>query len=296
MATLYENFQGGTVSNDPLTSGATTINSTAFQYLPTVAAPDVMYLTLDPEGVAGAPEIVKVTAHASSATSVTVVRAQQDTSARSHDLGTVWVHGLTEVDADGFLTSVSTADIVDGAVTGVKIAAEAIDSDHYVDGSIDEIHLAADAVTSSKIAADAVNTSHVSDFASVVNTALTSDQFTSNWTKVIQYDVVHGVCTFAVELTASGSPTVVTTGTTGITLPVTPAAGSVDQAWVFSGSVDVNGTGVLYQVLGRVYPGTANMRVFYLTTNNQMLPLSTVTPTVLGSGTVVTINGSYLVG
>lgn len=100
MATLYENLQGGTITDNPLTSGATTINSSAFQYLPTVSGSDIMYITLDPDGSAGAPEIVKITAHTAAATSVTVARAQQDTTARSHVTGTEWIHGLTEDDVD----------------------------------------------------------------------------------------------------------------------------------------------------------------------------------------------------
>ena len=36
-------------------------------------------------------------------------------------------------------------------------AANAIDSDHYVDGSIDTVHLSADAVTGAKIADDSID-------------------------------------------------------------------------------------------------------------------------------------------
>lgn len=101
MSTLYENFLAGQVSDNPLSNSATTINSAGFSALPVVAAPDIMWLTLDPNGDDGAPEIVKVTAHSASATSVTVVRAQQGTTARSHDLNTVWNHSWTKEDAAG---------------------------------------------------------------------------------------------------------------------------------------------------------------------------------------------------
>jgi microcystin-dependent protein len=127
MATLYENLLGGSITNNPLTSGATTITSTAFQYLPTVTVPDVMFLTLDPEGLNGAPEIVQVTNHSPASTTVTVVRGQQDTAARSHPTATKWVHSLTEADVDEFLKAVLTENIVDGAVTLAKLASAVAD-------------------------------------------------------------------------------------------------------------------------------------------------------------------------
>lgn len=182
MATLYRNFLAGTTTDNPLSSGATTINSSGFASLPVVSGSDVMWLVLDPDATAGAPEIVKVTAHTASATSVTVTRAQQSTSARSHASGTTWRAVLTQTDLEEFLKTVDTANIVDGAVTtakiadvnvttakiadlnvttgklaadavnGTKIADDSIDSEHYVDGSIDSVHLADAAVTTAKIA------------------------------------------------------------------------------------------------------------------------------------------------
>jgi hypothetical protein len=58
---------------------------------------------------------------------------------------------------------VSTAKLAADAVTGAKIADDAIDSEHYVDGSIDTAHLAADAVTGAKIADDAIDSEHYVD-------------------------------------------------------------------------------------------------------------------------------------
>ena len=58
---------------------------------------------------------------------------------------------------------VSTAKLAADAVTGAKIADDAIDSEHYVDGSIDTAHLAADAVTGAKIADNAIDSEHYVD-------------------------------------------------------------------------------------------------------------------------------------
>ena len=172
MSTLYENFLAGTTTDNPLSDSATTINSSGFSSLPEVTGGDEMYITLDPDASAGAPEIVKVTAHSTSATSVTVTRAQQSTSAREHASGTTWRHSFTKTDAERVGTpdddAVTTAKINDGAVTtaklgadavtGAKIADDAVDSEHLAAGGIDTEHLADDAVTDAKIGAPSTGT------------------------------------------------------------------------------------------------------------------------------------------
>jgi hypothetical protein len=116
---------------------------------------------LDPEGVNGAPEIVKVTAHTAAATSVTVTRAQQGTTARAHPVSSVWVHALTETDIGEFLKVVTTANITDLnvttgkiadlAVTAGKLAADAVTTAKILDLNVTTGKLAADAVTTAKI-------------------------------------------------------------------------------------------------------------------------------------------------
>lgn len=100
MAAIYSNFLSGTITDNPLSSVATTVNSANFANVPAVASPNTMWLVLDPTGSAGAPEIVQITAHTASATSLTVVRAQQTTTARSHASGTTWVVAVTKADMD----------------------------------------------------------------------------------------------------------------------------------------------------------------------------------------------------
>jgi len=98
MARLRQSFQRGAITSNPLGAGGTSITSPAFAGLVEVASPDILPITLDPEGAFGAPEIVYVTAHAAAATSVTVIRAQEGTTAREHPSGTVWRHGSTVFD------------------------------------------------------------------------------------------------------------------------------------------------------------------------------------------------------
>ena len=66
---------------------------------------------------------------------------------------------LTEINSLGIKDGeVKTDDIAADAVTGAKIADDAINSEHYTDASIDTAHIADDAVTADKLA-NAINTS-----------------------------------------------------------------------------------------------------------------------------------------
>jgi hypothetical protein len=59
--------------------------------------------------------------------------------------------------------SVATGMIAADAITGAKIADDALDSEHYTDGSIDAAHLASSSVTTVKINADAVTGAKIAD-------------------------------------------------------------------------------------------------------------------------------------
>ena len=96
MARIRSDLKFGTITDNPLAVGATSINSAQFASLPTVAGSDELSLTIDPEG--SNREIVKVTAHSAAATVCTVVRGQLSTSAAQHAVGTRWVHGAISTD------------------------------------------------------------------------------------------------------------------------------------------------------------------------------------------------------
>lgn len=104
MPALLTNFSSGVTTDAPLSNVATTINSSQFSSLSAVSSPDTMWMVLDPEALNGNPEIVQVTAHTASATSVTVVRGQQTSSggyaARPHPAGTRWVIAWTAADGN----------------------------------------------------------------------------------------------------------------------------------------------------------------------------------------------------
>ena len=95
---LRSNFMSGSLTDNPLTVGATSANSANFSTLPVVDATSVLVLVLDPLGASGAPEIVYVTAHTAASTSVTIVRAQETSTARQFPTGTLWFHAPTARD------------------------------------------------------------------------------------------------------------------------------------------------------------------------------------------------------
>lgn len=71
---------------------------------PTVVAPDFCYCTL--EDASNNIEIVKVTAHGAGATSMTIVRAQQGTTAHSYIIGDLCELRLTASELTGFETDI----------------------------------------------------------------------------------------------------------------------------------------------------------------------------------------------
>ena len=105
--------------------------------------------------------------------------------------------GIASFSSDNFAVSsgavtikdggVVTAELAADAVTGDKIADDAINSEHYTDGSIDTAHIAdlqvttakiaADAITGAKLADDAVNSEHYTD-GSIDTAHIADDQVT----------------------------------------------------------------------------------------------------------------------
>lgn len=94
----------GTITDNPLVIGATTMNSAGLANLAAVATQHAVII-LDPLRVAGAPEIVVVTAHTASATSATITRGAYGSTARQHASGTAWVHAPITEDFIQILTS-----------------------------------------------------------------------------------------------------------------------------------------------------------------------------------------------
>jgi hypothetical protein len=176
MAQIYRNFLSGVTTDNPLLIGATSFNSTALAALPVIAAPDVMYVTLDPEGVDGAPEIVTITAHSSSATSATITRAAQSTTARQHLVGTAWSVAPTQADMDELpfrkmtakgdlivATAANTATRKAVGSDGYPLVARASDSTGVAYEQLSTTGIADSAITSVKIADGTIATADLAD-------------------------------------------------------------------------------------------------------------------------------------
>lgn len=100
MATTYpqwQNFLGGTLDSAH-TDVTTTLTSAALAAMVAVVADDYMKVVLDPDGLDGEPEIVYVSAHTASATTATIVRGQEGTTARAHRQDVPWVHAVVASD------------------------------------------------------------------------------------------------------------------------------------------------------------------------------------------------------
>lgn len=91
-ARVRQNFQGGSIENDPLLIGGTTLTSAALATVAVIDSTKHMAITLDPEGLGGVPEIAYITAHTSAATTATILRAQEGTTAREHAADVPWSH------------------------------------------------------------------------------------------------------------------------------------------------------------------------------------------------------------
>jgi hypothetical protein len=118
-------------------------------------------------------------------------------------------------------SSVTTAKINADAVTGAKIADDALDSEHYTDGSIDTAHLAADAVTGAKIADDALDSEHYTDGS--IDTAHIADN------QVTLAKLSDGTQGGILYYASGGAPTELAAGTSGYYLKT--QGGSANPVW-----------------------------------------------------------------
>ena len=96
MTRLRKNFLEGVLGAD-VTDSATSMVSLGFASIPEIVdgSGQVMAITIDP---GGAREIVHVTAHDTAASTVTVIRGREGTTAAAHATGASWVNALTADD------------------------------------------------------------------------------------------------------------------------------------------------------------------------------------------------------
>ena len=119
---------------------------------------------------------------------------------------TTGVHTFTAVPVFPNNT-VETADIQADAITGAKIADDAIDSEHYTDGSIDTAHIANDQITAALIADNAIDSDMYVD-GSIDTAHIADDQITLA-------KMASGTDGNLITYDASGNPAAVATGNDG---------------------------------------------------------------------------------
>ena len=92
------------------------------------------------------------------------------------------VTGTANFDGSAAINIATT--IAADAITGAKIADNAINSEHYTDGSIDRVHLAADIIDGTKIANDVINSEHYVagsiDNEHIADNAINSEHYADN--------------------------------------------------------------------------------------------------------------------
>jgi len=104
------------------------------------------------------------------------------------------------------LTKIPNNLITADAIDGTLIANNAINSEHYTDGSIDTVHIGADQITADLIADDAVGSEHIQDN-NILTAAIGNDQVTTakindgDITNALMADDAIGIA----ELSATGS-------------------------------------------------------------------------------------------
>lgn len=114
MAVIRALAVAGRLSAD-MATGTTTMSSAGLADLPVVASPDIAKVVLyqtDTTGRVTKKEVLYITAHSSSATSATVSRAQEGTSAQNWNGTTTpdaWVHAPTAVDFTPYAVVSKTA-------------------------------------------------------------------------------------------------------------------------------------------------------------------------------------------
>ena len=156
--------------------------------------------------------------------------------------GTLQTASQTNITAVGTIstgtwqgTAIASGYIAADAITGAKIADDALDSEHYTDGSIDTAHLAADVITGAKIADDAVDSEHYTN-GSIDTAHIADNQVTAaKLADIARGSIIYGNASAATaELTKGGANTVLTSDGTDISWAAAQGSGGVPNAFFFA--------------------------------------------------------------
>ena len=124
--------------------------------------------------IAATPGTIFGTISSSSFSTNTTVNVTWDSGSLSNEtISNVYIAALSKTNSSIPTAIIGTTNLVDSSVTTAKIAADAVDgtkiaddsinSEHYVDGSIDTAHIADAQITNAKLATNAVQTSNITN-------------------------------------------------------------------------------------------------------------------------------------
>jgi hypothetical protein len=175
--------------------------------------------------------------------------------------------------------NVTTGKIAADAITGAKIADNAINSEHYTDGSIDAAHLASDSVTEAKMAANSVDSQAYVDGS--IDTAHIADN------QITLAKMAGGTDGNIISFDSSGDPVAIATGSDGQVLTSTGAGSPPAFEAVAAG-------GKLLQIQHVLITGTVTSITSSDFTATEVLDI--ITPTAADSKILVMMNlspGTY---
>jgi len=158
----------------------------------------------------------------------------QATTATTLAAGDLFI--FSDINAD--VSSATNADVKKITAANFKayvLGANSINSDQYVDGSIDHVHLAADAVDGDNIADDSINSEHYVD-GSIDTAHIADDQVTlAKMAGITQGSIIHG--------DNSGDPAYLTKGTASQVLRIDTSGNNLEWGAIgFSSGFSVNAT------------------------------------------------------
>jgi hypothetical protein len=170
-----------------------------------------------------------------------------DSIIAKQDSPTTLAHWIT-VNNNIVAGTILTANLAADAVTGAKIADDQIDSEHYVDGSIDNAHIADDAIDSEHYAAGSIDSAHIAndqidsqhyaagsiDNEHLADDAVGADELASN--AVVQASIADNAVGIA-ELAGIARGKIIVGDASGN--PALLAAGAEDTVLTMDGSGDV---------------------------------------------------------
>lgn len=143
---VRQNFLGGLIEDNPLTAAATTMTSAALAAAVAIGTTQHLPIILDPDGIYGEPEIAWVTAHTGAATSATLLRGQEGTTARQHQIDVNWVHGpsvqdfvVPRIGISVYITAVQS--IPNAVATAVAYTSERYDTHGFHDNATNNSRL-----------------------------------------------------------------------------------------------------------------------------------------------------------